>query len=337
VKKYILISLVVIGIFAVALFRQKTEFLIQGNTMGTTYHIKVVARYFTDMVQLKKEIEKRLDEINQSMSTFLKTSEISCFNGDTRTDYRHAVSPDFFLVMSVGKKLYQLTGGAWDGTVKPLVDLWGFGTSEQRNSVPDPQQIAAALKSVGFNQIDISKEGFLCKRNSKVTVDLASIAKGFGVDKIAGVIKSHHMTDFLVEIGGEVYASGLREDGKDWRVGINTPQPDAPFDLVYRSLALKNRAMATSGDYRNFFETNGVRYSHIIDPRTGCPVKNGVVSVSVLSDTCVFADGLATALMVMGSQDGIALTNKLKNAECLIIVRNKDGSLSDYYSESFPR
>ncbi len=336
-KKYILLSLAVIGIIAFAAFRQKTEFLIQGGTMGTTYHVKVVAPYMTNMNDVKEEIDKRLNEINQSMSTYIKTSEISRFNSDSRTDSRHGVSRDFFLVMTMGGKLHRLTGGAWDGTVKPLVDLWGFGNAGSKNRIPDPQEIAAALSLVGFHYIDISQERYLSKKIPQVTVDLASIAKGYGVDQIAGVVKAHGFMDFIVEIGGEVFASGLRKDGKEWRVGINTPQPEAPFDLVYRSLPLKNKAMATSGDYRNFFEENGVRYSHVIDPRNGYPVKHDVVSVSVLSDTCVFADGLATGLMVMGPVDGIKLTNRLENAECLIIVRNKDGSLSEYYSENFPR
>jgi FAD:protein FMN transferase len=135
-----------------------------------------------------------------------------------------------------------------------------------------------------------------------------------------------------VEIGGEVFAAGLRKDGRPWRVGINRPKKDAPFDQVYKVIPLSDKALATSGDYRIFFEINGQRFSHVLDPRNGYPITNGVVSVSMVADNCTLADGLATAVMVLGPQKGLELVSRLKNVECLIVAQNKEGTLTDYYS-----
>ena len=148
------------------------------------------------------------------------------------------------------------------------------------------------------------------------------------------LIRTNGIENFLVEIGGEVFASGLRKDGKQWRIGINRPQKDAPYDQVFKVLTLQDKAFATSGDYRNYFEIDGKRFSHILDPNNGYPVTNGVVSVSIMSDTCTFADGLATAVMVLGPEKGLKLVNSLDNTECLIVVQ-KNGALNDYYSKGF--
>jgi len=166
-----------------------------------------------------------------------------------------------------------------------------------------------------------------------VSLDLSSIAKGFGVDQVSDVIRQTGFADFLVEIGGEVCAAGVRPDGRPWRVGINRPQPGARPDELYKVITLQNQALATSGDYRHFFAQNGVRYSHIIDPRTGYPVTNRVVSVSVVAGTCTFADGLATAVMVMGAEKGLALINRLQGVDGLIVVEGPGGELVDHPSK----
>jgi FAD:protein FMN transferase len=330
----VLVILLLVVFFAAT--RHEREYSFSGKTMGTTYHVEIVAGFFYRPSDLKKKIDNRLDDINKSMSTYISTSEISRFNQSSDTRSSFPASPDFLHVMMVGQGLHQLTGGAWDGSIKPLVDLWGFGSAPHEDRVPDTRKIEEALQDVGFDRIEVSKDG-IRKKIPHMTVDLASIAKGYGVDAISEEIRKNGIDDFIVEIGGEVYASGVRKDKQFWRVGINTPSPEASFDMVYKVISLSGEAMATSGDYRNFFEKGGVRYSHIIDPKTGLPVKNGVVSVSVIADTCTFADGLATGLMVMGHKAGIALTDRLKNADCLIIVRNADGSLSEHYSKGFPR
>ena len=302
--------------------------------MGTVYHIKIVAGFFDKTEGLKQKIDLKLEEINNSMSTYRKNSEISRFNALGRIGEKFYVSDDFLHVMTVAQNIYQLTGGAWDGTIKPLVNLWGFGNSKNKKRIPSRSEIQAILPGIGFNHIEISSDRYLLKRKASISLDLASIAKGYAVDQIAMLIRTNGIENSLVEIGGEVFASGLRKDGKQWRIGINRPRKDAPYDQVFKVLTLQDKAFATSGDYRNYFEIDGKRFSHILDPNNGYPVTNGVVSVSIMSDTCTFADGLATAVMVLGPEKGLRLVNSLDNTECLIVVQ-KNGALTDYYSKGF--
>ncbi|MBI9084615.1 MAG: FAD:protein FMN transferase [Desulfobacterales bacterium] len=313
----------------------KTTDRFAGRTMGTTYHVQLAVSRFERTAYLAERIEARLIEINRSMSTYLPDSEISRFNAMGAAHERICVSRDFFQVMTVAANLFRLTAGAWDGTVAPLVNLWGFGVTPQKGTVPTAEQIDRVLERVGFDRILKDPGGCLSKSMPNVTLDLASIAKGYGVDAVADLIRAEGYNDFLVEIGGEVFASGHRTDGKPWRVGINHPDPSAPANQVYRAVSLTGKALATSGDYRNFFIQNDVRYSHLIDPRSGYPVQNGVVSASVIAPTCTLADGLATALAVMGPESGLALVNALDGVDCLIVVRDAQGRLIDYVSGGF--
>jgi thiamine biosynthesis lipoprotein len=312
----------------------KKEVLLSGRTMGTTYNIKVVTWFYKDTAELKDKIEKGLKEVNNSMSVFIDDSEISRFNRfNSRENF--FISDDFFRVMTVARKIYGLSGGAWDGTVSPLVNLWGFGRAGNENRVPQKKEIEARLANVGFDKIEMSENGYLAKKNPLVGIDLGSIAKGYGVDRTAEVIRNNGISNFLVEIGGEVYASGHKITGGYWLVGINTPDKDSLNGDIYKTIRLKNKALATSGDYRNFFEKNGKSYSHIIDPKTGYPVNNGIVSVSVVANDCTFADGLATAILVTGHKKGLEIVNKLTGVECLVVIKNKDGTLTDYFSKGF--
>ena len=329
-------SIILVGFLffsSVCTAKEKDSVLIQGKTMGTTYHITMVTDRPVDA--LEKQIENRLKEINRSMSTYQKESEISRFNRMDAVNVRFEISKDFLQVMTVAEKIFKLTNGAWDCTVDPLVNLWGFGRKKVKRQVPPADLIRLALSTIGFRHIVVSQEGWLMKKNPDVTVDLASIAKGYGVDAVASLIGDSGYSDFLVEIGGEVYASGKRPDGKPWRVGINNPKPEAGFTEVYKVRDLSGKALATSGDYRNFFMREGKRYAHVLDPRTGQAVSNGVVSASVLADTCTLADGLATAVMVMGSEKGLELVNRLDGVECFIIVETIDGTFKDYASDNF--
>lgn len=313
----------------------KREHLIQGRTMGTTYQVKVVTSSFGGIAGVKEKIDKRLEEINRSMSTYQKDSEISRFNRFKEVGQKFIISNDFFQVMRAGQKIYRLSGGAWDGTVNPLVGLWGFGRRGRQDKVPPNSEIAALLPDIGFANIDVVNPGFLVKKRAAVTVDLSSIAKGYGVDAVAALLRNLGYKDYLVEIGGEIFAAGRRKDDTRWRIGINRPRADAAFDEVYKVVDIHNQAFATSGDYRNFFEVDGIRYSHVIDPRSGYPVSNGVAGVSIVAGTCTFADGLATAIMVMGPKSGLELINRLESVEGLIVVAGPDGSLIDYASRGF--
>lgn len=302
--------------------------------MGTTYHIKVVTQNNDDKKLLSTLIEEKLKDVNQSMSVYVPDSEISLFN-NAKKGKAIQISFEFYSVMVTSQKLYRITGGAWDGTVKPLVDLWGFGTKKEITTPPSSDVIRALLENTGFDQITIQNQT-LQKHNSAITLDLGSIAKGFGVDAIGQLLKDQGYINFLVEIGGEVLASGEKTPGKPWIVGINKPDKWDNSNVAYLSFPLRDKALATSGDYKSFSMIEGEAYSHIINPATGYPVDNGVVSASVISDNCTFADGLATALMVMGQEKGIKLVNSLENTECLIVVRDKEGALKDYRSKNFP-
>ncbi len=310
-------------------------FLTRGRTMGTKYHIKIADPHAAGTEVLKQEIADRLEQIEQRMSIFRKESELSRFNAFTSTDRWFRASDDFFRLLQVSKKLHMLTGGAWDGTVKSLVDLWGFGTMRKKKRIPDQRQIRKRLKQTGFDLLDIRGDGHVRKRVASVVLDLGSVAKGDAVDEISSLLNSHGFHNYLVEIGGEVFASGVKEDNSPWRVGINQPSPYTSFQQLRRVAELKNQALATSGDYRNFFTVDGKRFSHVIDPKTGYPVSNGVVSASVVAGDCAFADGLATAVMVMGRSAGLALINRLEGVECLIVVRTEDDTLIDYVSNGF--
>lgn len=335
-KKYIFILLVIV--FAGCGLRKEFEFT--GETMGTTYHIKVVTWAFKDLDYLPTQIEERLESLNRSMSTFMPDSEISQFNSMHETGKKFYVSDDFLHVAQMGKRIYKITKGAWDGTVMPLVKLWGFAgsnsvISEMRTDIPEDKVIRKILMEIGFEKVEISDQGYLVKKQASLSIDFASIAKGYAVDQIADLIRINGFNDFLVEIGGEIYASGHRLDGRNWRVGVNTPRKESPNNMIYEVVDITNKALATSGDYRNFFEVNGKYYSHILDPRTGYPVTNGVVSVSIIADTCVYADGLATGVMVMGVANGLELIDSLDGVECLLVVKEGEEKLINYYSKGF--
>ena len=311
------------------------EVVYTGRTMGTTYHIKVVAGFFERLSGLQDNIDARLQAINQSMSTYLHDSEISRFNRSTAVGAPFQVGVDFFRVFEKAQQIYTLSGGAWDGTVKPLVDLWGFGNREQGAALPNADAIAAELEKVGFHHIRALQKGALQKRLAAITLDFASIAKGYAVDQVAALLMADGREDFIVEIGGEVFAAGVRKDGGKWRVGVNVPDRDASLQDLYSVVQLSGLAMATSGDYRNFIELDGNMYSHIIDPRTGYPVRNKVASATVTAPDCTMADGLATAIAVMGRESGLALIEALPGVEGLIIVRETDGAFRGFPSSGF--
>ncbi|MBF0451736.1 MAG: FAD:protein FMN transferase [Candidatus Magnetomorum sp.] len=336
--KYCLLSqLMLVFLLFLPGCKDQQEYLLTGKTMGTIYHIKYHAGVLFDHQALRTAIEEKLKMINQSMSTFDPTSEISVFNKTSQTQKAMSISDEFYQVLMQANALYQMTEGSWDGTVKPLVNLWGFGHTSHPKEKPTRQDIQKCLESVGFHHISIT-DHVIEKKHPDVQLNLASIAKGFGVDIVATVLDHFAVRQYLVEIGGEVFARGNKINGDPWRVGINRPKLQSALDDVYYALPLKDKAIATSGDYRNYFLEGNTRYSHVIDPKTGYPVNNGVVSVSVIANNCTFADGLATALMVMDVKKALILVNQLPDTECFLIKENqsKDG-FDHYYSEGFPR
>jgi len=303
-----------------------------GQAMGTFYTIKFVSSKKESVSIWKKKIDVQLKEIDHKFSIFHPKGELHQFN-QMIPDKSMKVSTDFYTIMLTAGNLYQITHGAWDGTVKPLVDLWGFGSVNQNNKIPGPDQIDLALSKTGFHFIQMSKNRIL-KKKADISLDLGSIAKGYGVDTIATLFTSSGIENLLVEIGGELYASGQNHKGTPWSVGISRPEKEYTRQQLFKIIQLKNQAIATSGNYRNYYEIDGKTYSHIIDPKTGYPVSNNIVSASVISDTCTFADGMATALMVMNIDDGISLVNSLKNTEC-ILIEKKNNTLISHVSDNF--
>lgn len=311
------------------------EFLISGKTMGTTFHIKLNTVFFTNISKIEKKIHARLKQINNSMSIFLPFSEISNFNSFYKVNTKFKISQDFMNVIITGNKLYLLTNGAWDATMSPVITLWGFGSKTFQPHIPNPDKIKKALYQTGFKNIKIIDKHHIIKKTKDLNLDFGSIAKGYAVDQISLLLKSLNIKSFLVEIGGEVYAQGTKKNSKPWKVGINLPYKNASFNKVYKAVNLKNKALATSGNYRIFFNIKGKDYSHIIDPETGWPVSNKIISVSVTAPNCMFADGLATAIMVMGCQKGIDLANSMKNIDVLILTVDTNNNLKEYSSKNF--
>jgi thiamine biosynthesis lipoprotein len=311
---------------------QAREYTIQGRTMGTFYTVKLVSSRPQSMDRWQKQIDTRLVQVNAGLSMYDPDSDLSRFNR-TEPGRPFRLSRDFARVMNTARTVFSLTGGAWDGTVKPLVDLWGFGTREPTDSLPDPDAVAKALALTGFQYL-VFENTHVKKTKPGITLDLGSIAKGYGVDAVAGVLTGSGIDDFLVEIGGELYGSGMNRHNKPWSVGITHPLKTGSDAGLYKVVNLENRAIATSGDYRNFFEFRGKTYSHIIDPKTGYPVDNQVVSASVIADTCTFADALATAFVVMDPADSLALADSLEHVECLIIQKTPAG-FTEFASRGF--
>jgi len=327
-----LLTLILILSFSIVQTASAREYLLTGKTMGTFYRIKFIPGTQVSKALWEKKVRVRLKEVNARLSMYQKNSEISRFNtAPAHTPFR--LSQDFHQVLVKCQTLHRLSNGAWDGTVKPLVDLWGFGTRDRTDTLPDPKEINQAIEQTGFDKL-ILKDRFLTKTAPGITLDLGSIAKGYGVDEIGRLFSESGIKNYLVEIGGELAGAGKNKRGTPWAVGISKPENSALNTGLYKVISLDNKAIATSGNYRNFFKIKGKTYSHIIHPKTGYPVANRVVSASVIADNCTLADGLATALMVMDSHFAIDLVNSMDHTECLII-KKKDKTLIPIRSKGF--
>jgi len=271
---------------------------------------------------LQRDIDALLAHIEGTMSTYIVDSELSLFNISESTDWQDA-SMEFCLCIEESLAISDMTGGAFDVTVGPLVNLWGFGPDGARLEPPSDGQIAAARTQVGFEHLhaDCAKPA-VRKDLAALYVDLSAYAKGYAVDRVAGLLDEHGIDNYLVDIGGELKVRGHNADGQPWAVAIEEPLDDER--RVHSIIRLTDRAIATSGDYRNFFKFAERRYSHEIDTRTGRPVTHSLASVTVIADTAAYADGMATALMVLGPEDGLALAIS-RNVAALFLVRTPSG------------
>ena len=291
--------------------------------MGTRYNIKLPKlSKDVSLGWLKRDIDAELERVNDQMSAYRKSSEISRFNRATGEDW-FSVSPETAQVVSAALKVSEESDGAFDVTVGPLISLWRFGPNKEEKKVPREDAIRKAMASTGYQKVKVRKEPpALRKLQGDVRINLSASAKGFGVDQVAGLLQRAGAPDYLVEIGGEVRTQGSKADGRAWAIGIETPTDYKRG--IQETIHLGDRAMATSGDYRNFFKKDGKRYSHTIDPKTGRPVEHQLASVSVIADTCMQADAWATALMVLGPETGYALAVK-KGFAVLFLIRKDNG------------
>lgn len=301
-------------------------------TMGTRCHITVSGSISkSKLAGLREQIDAALQTVNERMSTWQPNTEISEFNASGGTE-PFAISLDFAAVVRRALEFSAATDGAFDPTVKPLVDHWGFGPDA------DTAPLNELMQAVGWRKVRL-ENGALIKANPRLQLDLSAIAKGFGVDAVAEVIRSAGRSDFLVEIGGEIVASGLNPKGKQWRVGVESPQAGAAFgDRIFQALELQGRALATSGDYRRFrAREDGSLYSHIINPVTGMPAETDIASVSVLASSCMDADAIATALFVMGSEKSFQWLEKHPEFDALLILHSADQTFTSQATDGFPR
>lgn len=297
------------------------EVVFTGETMGTTYYIKAYAPKWLPPETLSSLVSNRLIEINKSMSTYDPDSEISRFNTLASLD-PFPISESFYYVVEEGNRLYYLTNGAWDGTVYPLVELWGFGRMKHSHA-PSATDIEDMMRYVGFNNITLIPPQFIQKKHAKVTLDLSSIAKGYAVDEIARLFHDKGIKSFFIEVGGEIVTGAEKPNGTKWKIGISTPSSEASKEDIITAIEVANLAIATSGDYRNFYANeNGLRYSHIINPKTGYPIDTSIVSATIIAPSCMTADGLATAVMVLPVNEALALLEKETSVEGFLITRD---------------
>lgn len=298
-----------------------------GETQGTYYR---VTYYANDTVLSQSQLEVLLQDFDNSVSIYNPTSLVTRVNnGDT------TVVADAYFQQSwdVSEQVSIKTNGAFDITVGPLVEAWGFSFREKQPL--ENIHIDSLRNLVDYRKITLS-EGRIHKENSNMHIDFNAVAQGVSVDVVSDLLRSRGVTDYLVDIGGEVLAKGLKPGKEPWRVGIEKPNDNAAYgDEMQAVVALSNKALATSGSYRKFYVENGVKYSHTIDPKTGFPVKHTLLSVTVITDVCGYADAWATAMMVLGPQKAQELTNSLPEVEALLIYTGEDGEMKTWASKGF--
>jgi len=305
---------------------------LEGRTMGTTYRVLVRSESAGfDAAKLHKMIDQELIYINKLMSTYDVNSEISRFNRSAQiTPFK--LSSETTEVLAFSLQLARQTQGAFDPTVSPLVNLWGFGPVRSDAKIPPADAISRVRAEIGFDALALDATDNTLRSQLPRQLDLSAVAKGYAVDRLAAILIEAGLSHFLVEVGGELVAKGTKFEDVPWRVAIESPDPVNRG--IFKALSLRDKAVATSGDYRNFFESNGQRYSHTLDPRTGSPVDHTTVSVTVLADTAMVADGWATALNVLGLDEGLKLANERGLAALFISRTDTSERRQSYESDT---
>lgn len=296
-----------------------------GSALGTSFTVSLVEPPDDlDADALRDELLAAMQYVDQLASTWRDDSKLSLLNADYSIDWI-PVSGEFCELLERSQEVSETTQGAFDLTIGPLVNVWGFGPGGQATEPPSAADIVAAQHRVGYKMLEVDcKERLVRKDVPDLYIDLSGWAKGYAVDQLAELLDSRGFDNYLVEIGGELRVSGLNRDSEGWAIGIEAPSTSArvPHAIVHVS----NTSVATSGDYRNFFEHDGKRFSHMIDARTGRPVKHNLAAVTVVHPSAAYADAMATALLVLGPDAGLALAKEL-NLSAYFLVRNPTGIL----------
>ncbi|MFI3246315.1 MAG: FAD:protein FMN transferase [Ferrimonas sp.] len=300
-----------------------------GFTMGTQYNIRFVGEQ-TMAEGLKAKVDTRLQAVNDSMSNWQQESTISRFNRHHSSEPM-AIDADFATVMQESLWLGEQTLGALDVTLGPVIDLWGFGPQGRVTQAPTEAAIRAAQVFTGLDKLALNGL-MLSKSEPQLSLSFSAIAKGFGVDAVAELLEQHDIGNYMVEIGGELRTRGQKPDGNGWRIAVERPESSGREAFVV--IEPGNNAVATSGDYRNYFEQEGQRFSHLLDPRTGQPITNRLASVTVISPSCMRADGLATGFSILGAEAALAYAEANQLA-IMLIEQNLAGELVTRYSSYF--
>ena len=297
----------------------------EGFIFGTIYHIT----YHSD-TNLKKEIEAELKKVDQSLSPFNKTSVISKVNRNENP----VIDPMFKEVFLLAENISNETHGAFDITVAPLVNEWGFGF---KKGVEPTRQVIDSLKYiVGYQKVKLTPKNYVQKQDPRIMLDCSAIAKGYGCDVVARLLRKNGINDYMIEIGGEIVTRGFNQKQEPWRIGVNKPTDDSlnTSQELQTVLNVTDIAMATSGNYRNFYYKNGKKYAHTIDPKTGYPVQHTLLSATVLAKDCATADAYATSFMVMGLEKAKEILNRHSELMAYLIYTNDDGKTEVWYSPS---
>ena len=315
---------------------QKKYISYEGQALGTTFLIKCYSPIWISKLRIISEVNKSFDDMNSIFSTWIDNSELSLINSNSQLNPIR-LSDELYNVLLLSKKLNDLSAGAFDPTVKPVVDLWGFNNKNSYYKIPSDEKLNVVSSYVGFEKVILGNKE-LTKKHSDINIDLSSVAKGYTVDHLGKIFDRLKIKNYMIELGGEVVVKTPKnKPNKVWKLGIISPNYNYSNQELHITLNLKNNALATSGDYRNYFTKNNRTYSHIFNPQLGKPVSTNIASVSVVADNCALADGLATSIMVLGKERGIALIEALEDVEAMIIERTTFDDFVTYYSSDFKK
>lgn len=323
-KNFLWLLILAIGtIFIIRKNSDTTYTKVQGGIFGTLYSV-----VYQSKENLRSEIEVELNRFDYSLSPFKEQSIISKVNRNEPVE----LDSLFINVFNRAQEISNLTDGAFDITVAPLVNAWGFGFKQ--GIFPDSTKVDSLLQHIGFDKIKLV-DGKVIKENPDIILDCSAIAKGYAVDIIGDYLESKGIKNYMVDIGGEVLAKGVNPDGKDWSIGLNKPIDDetSQNNEIELVIKLRNKALATSGNYRNYYIKDGQKYAHTINPKTGFPIQHNILSATVLANDCMTADALATSFMVVGFDKTLEILSKVNDVDACLIYTDKNGEYQTYFTE----